>query len=164
MDKSKSERLKDDIVQLCDEIPPGHYRLYVHPFPEFLPKVGRHHNNIALVARPVLDQPLIVDGRPLRDTVFAYCFIRDDRDKRDDSSTKHVNVNYRILGLDSNGDVCQESFVREDHYIPFVNCSTSMASIMQNRNLTGLPESAPISELTKRGVLLNVGKADLEKL
>lgn len=151
------DRLRGEMTQLTVEIEPGQYKIFRHPFPEYLPQPGRFQNNLALVARFELNQPAVIDGEALRGPVFEFCFIRDDRECKDDPSTMHINVAYRILGANDTGEIFQGSYRKGDHFISPV-CSTAMGFIETNRNLTGLPDTGPISALVERGVLLELCK------
>ena len=88
---------------------------------------------------------------------YEFCYIRDDRVKKDDASTKHVNVNYRILGESVDGDIFQGSYKREDHFFSPV-LGTSPAQMEDTLNIKDLDKSGPIRELYKRGLKLSLGK------
>jgi len=161
VDGAKKERLEAEKTHLINAIEPAQYRKYGHPFPAWLPEPGCYQNNLALVARFDLLQPTVIDGQTFSGSVFEFCFIRDDRELNADPSTKHINVGYRVLGSNDAGDIFQGSYRRGDHFISPV-AATSMAYIEETLNLTGLPDTGPVDDLVKRGVMLELSNIQVD--
>jgi len=155
IENAKKVRLLSEMTQLTNEIEPGQYKKYRDHFPKYLTEPGRFQNNLILIARFDLEQPTVIDGETLSGPVFEYCYIRDDRERMDDPSTKHINVGYRILGANNAGDIFQGSYKKEDHVIS-PGGATAMAFIEKNCNLTGLPDTGPVADLIERGIRLEL--------
>ncbi|MEZ5357841.1 MAG: hypothetical protein R3F48_03355 [Candidatus Zixiibacteriota bacterium] len=147
----KIDRIEYEYNCLIENIPADTYVIFKKDFPEFTPMPGTYKNNIGIFTRLDYNSPINVDGQYLIGPAIEICYIRDDREKADDPSTKHINVDYRILGKSIDGHLVQGNYRKDDHFISPVN-ATSMGYIEENRNLTELGTSGTVSYAYNAGI------------
>lgn len=149
-------RAHEEYCELKKLVPKGQYRVFRAPFPDWMPEPGRYQNNVAVVAAFPLGRSTKVESYNIRDVLFEYHYIRDDRDCADRPETKHINVNHRLFAWAQEGMYVTGDYKAEDHLR--CNSSTAIAHIEEKMKIAGLDETGDITVLRKRGLEFVIDK------
>lgn len=140
-----------EMNKLDEIIPAGFYVKFKHPFPEFMSEPGSYYNNMALIGKFHFKEEQVYNGNIIIGTAFEFIYIRDDRVNHDDPTTKHINVDCRMLWNNPEGSIVQCNYKPKNHFISPV-LATSFSYMEGVLNIQSLDDVGHIDELKKRGI------------